>query len=75
MVVGQAGVKTLLVDDHPIVQCDVASLEDGRGSAVRSTILEIYRDGTFGLFFRNHTSGTWEESLLLAAPVSLAPGS
>jgi Calcineurin-like phosphoesterase len=57
--------KVAGVDDHPIVQCDVASLEDGRGSAIRSAVLEIYRDRSLGLFFRNHTARRWEEHLLL----------
>jgi len=53
------------VDDHPIVQCDVASLEDGRGSAIRSMVLEIYDDRSLGLFVRNHSARRWEEHLLL----------
>jgi len=59
--------KIAAVDDHPIIQCDVASLEDGRGSATRSMVLEIYRDGSLGLFFRNHSTRRWEEHLLLDA--------
>ncbi|HEY7119098.1 MAG TPA: metallophosphoesterase [Tepidisphaeraceae bacterium] len=55
------------IDDHPIVQCDIASLEDARGSAVRSAMLEIYEDRSLGLFFRNHTTRRWEESLILDA--------
>jgi len=57
--------KIACIDNHPIVQCDIASLEDGRGSATRSAILEIYRDHSLGLFFRNHSTQRWEESLLL----------
>jgi hypothetical protein len=57
--------KIACVDHHPIVQCDVASLEDGRGSAIRSAVLEIYRDGSMGVYFRNHTTARWEESLVL----------
>jgi hypothetical protein len=53
------------VDDHPLIQCDVASLEDGRGSAIRSAVLEIYRHGSLGLYFRNHSAARWEESLVL----------
>jgi hypothetical protein len=59
--------KIACIDNHPIVQCDIASLEDTRGSATRSAVLEIYRDHSLGLFFRNHSSGRWEESLLLDA--------
>lgn len=57
--------KIACIDNHPIVQCDIASLEDTRGSATRSAILEIYRDHSLGLFFRNHSTKRWEESLLL----------
>jgi len=59
--------KIAAVDDHPIIQCDIASLEDGRGSAIRSTVLEIYKDRSLGLFFRNHSTRRWEEHLLLDA--------
>jgi hypothetical protein len=59
--------KIACVDDHPIIQCDIASLEDGRGSAIRSAVLEIYQDQSLGLFFRNHFTRRWEESLLLDA--------
>jgi hypothetical protein len=57
--------KIACVDDHPIVQCDVASLEDGRGSAIRSAVLEVYEDRSLGLYFRNHSARRWEEQLLL----------
>lgn len=60
--------KIACVDDHPIVQLDVASLEDGRGSAIRSAILEVYRDGSLGIYFRNHTIRAWEECLMLGGP-------
>jgi hypothetical protein len=59
--------KIAAVDDHPIIQCDIASLEDGRGSAIRSMVLEIYKDRSLGLFFRNHSTRRWEEHLLLDA--------
>jgi len=57
--------KIACIDNHPIIQCDIASLEDGRGSATRSAILEIYKDHSLGLFFRNHSTKRWEESLIL----------
>jgi hypothetical protein len=57
--------KIAAVDDHPIVQLDIASLEDGRGSATRSAVLEIYEDRSLGVFFRNHTARRWEEYLIL----------
>jgi hypothetical protein len=57
--------KIACVDHQPIVQCDIASLEDGRGSATRSMVLEIYANRSLGLFFRNHSTRRWEESLVL----------
>ena len=53
------------MDDQAIVQVDVASLEKGRGNAVRSVLLEYYPDRTIGLFFRNHTLRTWDHMLML----------
>jgi len=57
--------KIACVDDHPIVQADIASLEDGRGSAIRSAVLEIYEDDSLGLYFRNHSTRRWEDLLVL----------
>lgn len=57
--------KIACVDDQAIVQVDVASLEKGRGNAVRSVLLEYYPDRTIGLFFRNHTLRTWDHMLML----------
>jgi hypothetical protein len=64
--------KISSVDNHPIIQCDIASLEDARGSATRSAVLEIYEDQSLGLFFRNHSSRNWEEFLLLDGQRKLA---
>jgi hypothetical protein len=58
------------MDDHPIVQVDVASLENDRGNATRSVFLEIYRDLALGVLFRNHSARCWEETLLLDAPTA-----
>ena len=57
--------KIACVDDHPIVQVDVASLENDRGNATRSAILEIYRDLSLGILFRNHSTRAWEDALIL----------
>jgi hypothetical protein len=65
--------KIACVDNHPIVQCDIASLEDGRGSATRSMVLEIYDDRSLGLYFRNHSTRRWEEALLLDGQRKLTP--
>ncbi|HSI32739.1 MAG: metallophosphoesterase [Phycisphaerae bacterium] len=57
--------KLACVDDHPVVQADVASLEDARGSAIRSAVLEVYDDSSLGLYFRNHSTRRWEDLLVL----------
>jgi hypothetical protein len=57
--------KLACVDDHPIVQADIASLEDARGSAIRSAVLEIYEDQSLGLYFRNHSVRRWEDLVVL----------
>ena len=53
--------KIACVDNQQIPQINVASLENRRGSAVRSAIWEYYEDGTVGVYFRNHTEHTWDE--------------
>jgi hypothetical protein len=60
--------KIACIDDHPIVQADVASLENDRGNATRSAILEIYRNLSLGILFRNHSARSWEDALFLEAP-------
>lgn len=63
--------KLSAVDWQDIVQINVASLENFRGSAIRSAFLEIYEDGTYGVLFRNHTQKKWEEAYLVdTKPVS-----
>ncbi|HML45148.1 MAG TPA: metallophosphoesterase [Clostridia bacterium] len=55
------------VDRQPLVQVDVASLENYRGSAIRSVILEWYRDQSIGVYFRNHTLCRWDECYVAEA--------
>lgn len=50
------------VDDHPIPQVDVASLEDHRGDIIRSVVLELYANGDCGVYFRDHTTCSWLEA-------------
>lgn len=57
--------KISCVDWQDIPQINVASLENFRGSAIRSVFLEIYEDGTYGVLFRNHTKRQWEEIYLI----------
>jgi hypothetical protein len=59
--------KIACIDDHDIAQVDVASLENDRGNATRSAILEIYRDLSLGILFRNHSTRAWEDALFLDA--------
>ena len=47
-----------------MTQFDVASLENRRGNAVRSAVLEWYGGSSFGVFVRNHTARHWEQELL-----------
>jgi len=56
--------KVAGVDNHAIPQVNISSLEDDRGSSIRSVILDIYRDRSFGVWFRNHRSGIWEDAFL-----------
>lgn len=57
--------KIACIDNHPIIQADIASLEDTRGSAIRSAVLEIYEDDSLALYFRNHSTRRWEDLLVL----------
>ena len=52
------------VNDSAITQFDIASLENRRGSAIRSAIVEWYGGRHFGVFYRNHSEGRWEKCLL-----------
>ena len=47
------------------MQVDIASLENGRGSAVRSAILEMYDTGEIGVLFRNHSLQCWDDYLVI----------
>ena len=53
------------VDGYPVHQIDVASLEDRRGSAVRSVLLDILPGGAIAVRFRNHTHRQWTGLLML----------
>jgi hypothetical protein len=59
--------KIAWVDEHPLRQVDVASLENVRGSATRSVLLEIYDGGAIGLLFRNHDRQCWSEIYVFGA--------
>ena len=50
------------VDHHRIPQIDVASLEDRRGDTIRSAILELFPDGEYSVYLRDHRRNAWLES-------------
>ena len=52
------------VDGSALTQFDVASLENRRGNAVRSAVLEWRGGASFGVFFRNHSDKRWEKAFL-----------
>lgn len=53
------------VDNQPLIQINVASLENYRGSAVRSVIVEWYDTDEIGVLFRNHSSQCWDDYLIV----------
>ncbi len=57
--------KICAVDNQPIMQINVASLENYRGTAIRSAILEWYDGGEIGVLFRNHTLHCWDDYLVV----------
>lgn len=56
------------IDDSATTQFDIASLENLRGSAIRSAIVEWYGGHSFGVFFRNHTRASWDKCLIERRP-------
>ena len=55
--------KICAVDAQPIIQVNVASLENYRGTAVRSVMIEWYDTEEIGVLFRNHTLRCWDDVL------------
>ena len=53
------------VDDQAIMQVNVASLENYRGTAVRSALVNVYEDEEIGILFRNHSSHCWDDVLIV----------
>jgi multidrug efflux pump subunit AcrB len=66
-----AGNESIELQAGDVVR-DVAALENYRGDAIRSTLLEIYEDGSFGVLFREHCNRRWSDAYYIAPP---APGS
>ncbi len=56
------------VEYHAVPQINVSSLENVRGSEIRSVLLEIYEDGSLGLFFRDHLAAAWSQAYMLPLP-------
>ena len=54
------------IDNHPILQFDVASLDHWRGTTVRSAFFDYYGDGEYGVFFRDHVNHRWEQFFISA---------
>lgn len=55
------------IDGSAVTQFDVASLENRRGNAIRSAVVEWYGGAAFGVFFRDHTARRWEKTFLAGA--------
>ena len=53
------------IDDHKAPQADIASLEDDRGSEIRSAILEIHPDNALALYFRDHRRRAWADAYII----------
>lgn len=53
--------KMSVVEQQSVPQVNVSSLENDRGSAIRSVILEIYDDNSMGIYFRDHSRGDWSD--------------
>lgn len=52
------------IDGSAVTQFDIASLENRRGNAIRSAVLEWYGGASYGVFFRDHTARRWEKAFL-----------
>jgi len=50
------------VDWHKTPQINVSSLDRTRGSQSRSVVLDIYKNHTLGVFFRDHEDKKWSNS-------------
>ena len=50
------------IDWHPVPQANISSLDRTRGSQTRSAVLDLYQDGTLGLYFRDHEDQMWSDA-------------
>jgi len=58
--------KLSTVAHQDIPQFDIAALENNRGDAIRSAILEIYEDLSIGVLFREHDHKKWSDAYYIA---------
>lgn len=56
-------ISTVVSQD--IAQINVSSLENIRGSGIRSVFLEMYEDQRLGVFFRNHQLREWSAIFMI----------
>lgn len=62
---GKDGMRQISsIDGTAITQIDVSSLDNQRGTATRSAILEWYGGHDYGVFFRCHDEKRWEKAFL-----------
>jgi len=54
------------VEDSPVCQFDIASLDHLRGTTVRGAFFDYYGDGEYGVFFRDHLNHRWEQCFFSA---------
>lgn len=56
--------KISCVENQSIMQFDISSLDNLRGSTVRSAFFEYYGDGEYSVFWRDHKHALWEDFFL-----------
>lgn len=53
------------IDWHNVPQINVSSLDRTRGSQTRSVVLDLYTDGSLGVFFRDHEDKMWSDAFFV----------
>lgn len=57
--------KISSIENQPLPQINVSSLENVRGDHIRSVIFEIYEDESMGIYFRDHDRGAWADMYMI----------
>lgn len=57
--------KISYVDYQNVPQINVSSLENQRGSTIRSVFVDFYDNNSVGIYFRDHQNKRWTESYIL----------